>query len=157
MRSVVCYEEMVSKNQTTVPEKFHLNRHDELDHLPYDSKPSHDFTDSSKCWSRRCSKSERTGWNWEKGEAKEIFDLPTKTVKSLLMIILQMIILSQMISVTTLGNCLEDQPSLRNPGTSQHCESFSAERRGSKQKEEHKVIKKEQLSHNLLTFQKETD
>lgn len=46
---ILCYEEMVSKNQTTVSEKLNLNRHDELDHLPYDSKPSHDFTDNSKC------------------------------------------------------------------------------------------------------------
>jgi len=68
-----------------------------------------------------------------------------------------MITLSQMNSITTLGNCLEDQQSLRNPGTSQHCESFSAERRGSKQKEKHKVTKKElsQLSHDFLTFSKE--
>lgn len=28
----------------------------------------------------------------------------------------------------TLGSCLEDQPSLRNPGTSQPCELFSLER-----------------------------
>lgn len=28
----------------------------------------------------------------------------------------------------TLGSCLKDQPSLRNPGTSQPCESFSLER-----------------------------
>lgn len=47
-----------------------------------------------------------------------------------------MITLSQMVS--TLGNCFEDQPSLRKPGTSQHCESFSAERRGSTQKEKKK-------------------
>lgn len=59
---------MVSKNQTPVSEKFNLNTHEELDHLPYDSKPSHDFTDNSKCWSRRCSKSERTGWIWEIGK-----------------------------------------------------------------------------------------
>lgn len=61
-----------------------------------------------------------------------------------------MIILSLMICITTLGNCFEDQPSLRNPGTSQHCESFSAERRSSKQKEEHKVTKKKKKCHSYL-------
>ncbi len=54
-----------------------------------------------------------------------------------------MITLSQMVS--TLGNCFEDQPSLRNPGTSQYCESFSAERRGSTQKE------KKEVSHYHMT------
>lgn len=35
----------------------------------------------------------------------------------------------------TLGSCLEDQLILRNPGPSQLCESFSAERRASTQQE----------------------
>lgn len=56
-----------------------------------------------------------------------------------------------MMHITTLGNCLEHQPSLRNPGTSQCCESFSEERRGSTQRENDEDTKK--MSHLFRKLQ----